>query len=222
MLLSVHLAESTPRETVRTLRGQAALDRTPGLRWGQIAATIPLAAGFVPPPRPDGTALVAAWESEEALDRFLDEDALADRWAGGWSSRLTPLRAYGEIAALPELGKPPRETDDDEPVMVLTLGSVHLHRALPFLRASQPAEQQAVDDPALLLGTALARPPRFVGTCSLWRTAREMRAYASGAGNPSHAAASKAQRQRSFHRESVFARFRPYAAGGTWRGAAVP
>ena len=73
-----------------------------------------------------------------------------------------------------------------------------------------------------MLGTALARPPLFVGTCTLWRTAREMRAYASGHGDPSHANASRAQRERSFHRESVFARFRPHGAGGTFRGAAVP
>lgn len=102
-------------------------------------------------------------------------------------------------------------------MLVLTLGTTYLRRAVPFLRASAPAEQQAVDDGAFVLGTALARPPRFVGTCSLWRTAREMRAYAT-AGREDHVRAMRAHAEKPFHRESVFARFRPTAMRGTWLG----
>ena len=221
MLMSVHLAESGPRATLRTLRTQSRLDAVPGLRWGRLAATVPLAAGVAPPPKPEGVAFVAAWDDEEALDRFVETDPLAARLAGGFEARLEPLRAYGELEALPGLGRPPRETDDDEPVLVLTLGTTHLRRAVPFLRASARAEQQAVDDPSFVLGTALARPPRFVGTCSLWRTAREMRAYATGSGDPSHAEAMREHHERPFHRESVFSRFRPYAVRGGWRGVAA-
>lgn len=218
MILSVHLVEAGPRDVLRALRDQRRVEQAPGLRWVQIAAAVPLGAGVVPPPKPDGAALVAAWDDDAALDAF-EASPLAARWAGGFSARLEPLRAYGALAALPGLGRPEQPTDDEEPVLVLTLGTTYLRRAVPFFRASAPAERQAVSDPAFVLGAGLARPPRFIGTCSLWRTAREMRAYATTSAE-GHAQAMEIHAAKPFHRESAFVRFRPTAVSGTWRGRA--
>jgi hypothetical protein len=68
-----------------------------------------------------------------------------------------------------------------------------------------------------LAGIGLARPPRLVATFSLWRSAAAMRGYATAAEGP-HAAAMQADRERSFHHESAFVRFRPYASTGNWGG----
>jgi hypothetical protein len=116
-------------------------------------------------------------------------------------------------------GLPTREkpVDDEEPVAVLTLGHTKLHRAVPFLRSSAPAERAAVGDPAVLASTAFARPPRFVSTFSLWRSAAAMRGYAHNSAGP-HQAAVRADRAKPFHREAAFIRFRPYASQGSWDG----
>ena len=104
---------------------------------------------------------------------------------------------------------------------MLTLGRTKLHRLGPFLRASAPAERAAASHPDVLLSSALARPARFVGTFSLWRSAEAMRAYATGPGGP-HARAMDADAQRPFHRQQLFARLRPTRTAGAWRGVADP
>jgi hypothetical protein len=128
------------------------------------------------------------------------------------------LRAVGSWSGLPDLPDEERVVDDHEPVAVLTLGRLRLRRAVPFLRTSSRAERQAVTDPALLAATGLARPPRLVATFSLWRTAGAMRAYALGEDGDGHLRAIRAHAARSFHHESVFARFRPYGGRGLWDG----
>lgn len=218
MLLSIHLQPARPRAAFQLLRAQPDPSAVDGLTWARTAAAFPLAES---PPKVDGVALLAAWRDAAALDAFLAEDPLAERFARGWSARLQPLRAYGEISGLPGLGRPEQPVADDEPVAVLTLGRLRVRRAVAFARASAPAERQAREHPAVVLSTALARPPRLVATFSVWRTAAEMRAYAVGAhdGNR-HTAAMRVHAAKPFHHEAVFARFRPSAATGAFRGAA--
>jgi hypothetical protein len=108
--------------------------------------------------------------------------------------------------------------DEDEPAAVLTIGRLRLTQTVRFLRASAAAERLAVDDPALLASTGLARPPGLVATFSLWRSVAAMRAYASGGNDPAHLAAVRAHAARPFHHEAAFLRFRPYRAEGTWDG----
>lgn len=177
--------------------------------------TAPLASA-VPVPRPGRAGLIAAWDDDAAVDRFLAADPLAARLAGGSHVRLEPLRASGKWSALPDLPKAELPVDDAEPVAVLTLGMLKITRTLPFLRTSSPAERRAVGDPSLVASTGLARPPRLVSTFSLWRTAAAMREYAYGNGGAEHVTAIRAHRARPFHHESVFARFRPYAGRGEW------
>ena len=186
--------------------------------WAETAATVPLASSLSRPPRPTGAGLIAAWSDDRALDEFLAQNPLNSGLAGGWHVRLEPLRTSGAWSALGELVGAERAVDDDQPVAVLTLGRLRLRRAIPFFRASGAAERQAVADPAVVLSTAFARPPRLLGTFSLWRSAAEMRAYAYGTSGEQHISAIRSHRARPFHHESLFARFRPYGASGSWHG----
>ncbi|MEU9498667.1 spheroidene monooxygenase [Streptomyces sp. NPDC048196] len=104
------------------------------------------------------------------------------------------------------------------PVAVLTLGQLRLRRALPFLRANSRAAGRAAADPALLASLALARPPRFVSTFSIWRSVDAMRRYAYGSAQPDHKAAIQAHQTAPFHHEAGFVRCLPYAAQGTLDG----
>lgn len=217
MIVSVHLAEVGWRRVPRMLGGRLRLSDVPGLTYAEPVLSVPLRDGPVPRPGPGRIGLIAAWEDDSALDRFLEDHPLAARFAHGWHVRLEPLRVYGSWSRMPGLPSRAKPVDDEKPVAVLTLGHTKLHRAGPFLRTSGLAERAAVGDPAVLASTAFARPPRFVSTFSLWRSAAAMREYAHSS-DGAHQAAVRADRAKPFHREAAFIRFRPYASRGSWNG----
>jgi hypothetical protein len=218
MIMSVHIADVGPRRAAGLLRRPLDGSDSPGLRHAEATVTAPLASGLPPVPKPGRVALVACWDDDAAIDRFLDSHPVAEALAGGWHVRLEPLRAVGAYA--PFDGLPTRElpVDDEEPVVVLTYGRLKLRRAVAFFRANSPASGLVNQQPAMLAGTGLARPPRIVSTFSVWRTAREMREYALGQAGPGHRDAARQHNANPFHHESVFARFRPYGAEGLWDG----
>lgn len=218
MIFSVQIAD------VGLVRTAAALRRpdpaaVAGLRYAETTITAPLSRHLLPAPRVRRVALLAAWDDDAALDRFLlSEHPIAAHLAAGWCVRMRPLRVWGAWPSLPGLPTDQLWTDPEEPVAVLTLGRLRLHRAVAFLRASARAEGEALADPALLASTGLARPPRLVATFSLWRSAAAMRDYAANRAAGAHPAAIAAHRAKPFHSEAAFIRFRPYAAQGRWRG----
>lgn len=217
MIASMHLADVGPRAALALLRRRPDPAEIAGLRWAETAVAAPLSDRVLPAPSLR-VGLLAYWDGEDALDRFLAEHPVARRLAGGWHVRLEPVRAAGAWAALPEPVGDGEAMDDDEPVAVLTLGHLRLARAVPFLRTSARASGRAAGDPALLAATGLARPPRLVATFSLWRTTAAMRTFAYGAVGGAHRGAIEADRAQPFHHESMFIRFRPYAAVGLWDG----
>jgi hypothetical protein len=217
MIVSVHLADIGLLQVPRMLMRRPRETDLPGLTYAEPVLTAPLGGGLLPQPQPGRVGLIAAWDDDAALDRFLDEHPLAERLGGGWHVRLEPLRVFGSWSGMPGLPSRPRPVDDDEPVVVLTLGRLRLGRARSFLRSAAPAEAEAVRNEALLASTALARPPHLVSTFSVWSSAAAMREYAQDKGG-THQAAVKSDRERPFHHESAFIRFRPYASRGTWDG----
>lgn len=217
MIVSVHLVEPGWRRVPRLLRAKLDPAGIPGMTYAEQALGTPLRDGPVPRPGPGRFALIAAWEDEGALDGFLANHPFAERLADGWSVRLEPVRLYGSWSGMPDLPKREQPVDEDEPVAVLTLGRPRLARAVPFLRTSAPAEKAVSESQGVLASTALARPPRFVSTFSLWRSAGAMREYAHSA-DGAHRAAVRVDRANPFHHESAFVRFRPYASRGSWGG----
>jgi len=217
MIASFHLVEAGKLAGLRLLRRTTPSDPPPGLRYGVLAAASPLGANRLPRPDPGRVALIAAWDDDNAIDRFLADHPLARTLRGGWHTRLAPTHIFGSYPPLAGLvGDMPPAMSPDEPAAVLTIGRLRLSQASRFLKAGAAAERLAVKDPAMLRGTGLARPPGLVATFSLWRTTREMRAYAGGNSGPEHRAAVKAHAKRPFHHASAFIRFKPYGAEGEW------
>lgn len=218
MIASFHLADLGGLNGLRALRRQPTLREVPGLHYAALA--IPVQLGRLPPkPEPGRVALIAAWTEETALDRFLAGHLLSEAFADGWRTRLQPTHVFGGWPPLDGLvGDDAPRMDAEEPAAVLTIGRLRLTHAGRFLKASAAAERLAVEDPAMVRGTGLARPPGLVATFSLWRSIREMREYAGGAAGPGHRAAVKAHAAKPFHHASAFIRFRPYGAEGTWDG----
>ena len=217
MIVSLHIADVGPRAAAEVLLRAPRPQRVPGLTYVETTTTAALGEPLLPPKHFGRVGMIAAWDDDAALERFLGTYPVAAHLAGGWRVRLQPLRVFGAWAGMPGLPSRALPVGDEEPVGVLTLGRLRLRRIADFRRSAAPAESAAIDDPALLAGTGLARPPRLVATFSLWRSAAAMREYAIGAGGP-HSAAMAADRARPFHHESAFVRFRPYASEGDWDG----
>ncbi|MGQ0825353.1 MAG: spheroidene monooxygenase [Actinomycetota bacterium] len=216
MIASFHLADVGVRKAPALLRPPR---NVPGLRYAECGVGAPLNDKVLPSPQFGRIGMVCAWDDNAALDRFLETHPRAEKLRGGFHVRLEPLRISGAWSGFPELndfGEQP--VADDEPVAVITFGRVLFPRVPKFLRTNAPAAGLASKDPAVLASTALARPPRFVSTFSLWRSAKEMQDFAYGRTGVAHLEAIRAQNAKTFHKESAFIRFRPYAPVGTIGG----
>ncbi len=220
MLGSVHLVDGGVRSTIRSLRRTPSPADTPGLRHARTVIAAPLGGG-PPVPQLGRVGLVAFWDDEVGLDRFLETHPLADAFAAGWSVRLDPVRAVSvasrHFPGIPD-DLPTRHGDDDDgPTAVLTIGQLRVARAVPFFRASHRAEAQVADAPGSVWATGLANvTQRVVSSFSLWETAEQMRAYATSTSG--HSDAIRQEHRRSFHHAGSFVRFRPFTARGTLRG----
>jgi hypothetical protein len=211
LIVSVDIAAVGARQAVRVLARPPRPAAVEGLRYAETFFTAPLGAGA---PSIGTVAMIAAWDDEAALDRFASHP-LASVLAGGWQVRMAPLRVFGAWPELPGLPERALPVDEDEPVAVITLGRVKPWRVRPFLRASAPAEKEAIAQPALLAATGLARLPNLVSTFSLWRSAAAMREYATRPDGP-HRTAMATDRGHPFHHRSAFIRFRPLTTRGRW------
>ena len=219
MIASFHIAEVGKLTAAKLLARQPRPETCPGLHYAVLTTTAPLSERLLPRPNLGRVALMAAWQDERALERFLAEDRLAATLAGGWRVRLQPTHVFGEWPPLAGLVQEPVAMDPEEPAAALTIARLRLTQGRRFLAAGAAAERLVVADPELLQGTGLARPPGLVATFSLWRTVRAMRAYAGGVSGSEHRAAVKAHAERPFHHASAFIRFRPYGCEGSWDGA---
>jgi hypothetical protein len=222
VIVSVHLADVGVLSAQRMLLRRLDHAKVAGMTYAEVvfAATLgERAPNSIPRPQLGRIGLIAAWEDDAALDRFLAGHPFAARLAGGWHARLQPLHCFGSWSRLPGLPTGTVPVEDDEPVVALTLGRLRLTRTREFLQSAAPAERDAARNPDVLAVTGFGRftPPRLVSTFSIWRTAAAMREYAfADAG--SHQAAVKVDRAKPFHRESAFVRFRPLTSQGSWDG----
>jgi hypothetical protein len=217
MIASVHLTDVSVRRALAALRRTPDPASTPGLRYAKVALAAPLRSSLLPSPDFRRPALIAFWDDDDALNRFLADDPVATTFAPGWHVCLEPLRAFGSWPGLPNDIPVARTVDYDGPTVVLTLGRLRISQALRFLRASAKAEAAVLTAPGLIWATGIGRPP-FVATCSLWESAQAAATYAYGPSDAGHQAAITTDRVRPFHHESAFIRFRPYGAQGRLDG----
>ena len=213
MIASVHVANVGTRSALSVLRRAPRPTEVAGLRHADVAIAAPLSASLLAKPDFGRAALVAFWDDDGALDRFLEGDPFAAKLAGGWRVRLAPLRAYGTWPGLPSDTPTNRVVEYDGPLAALTLGRLRLTQAVRFLRTSAKAEGRVVGAPGLIWATGLAKPP-FVSTCSLWESTRALATYAYGNAEPAHPDAIASGEAKPFHHQQAFIRFRPYDSVG--------
>jgi hypothetical protein len=218
VIATVHLAATGSRRGLRTfLRGAPDPGAVPGLTYAETVVTAPLSSAVLPKPTLAEVGLIASWDDDEHVEAFLADPALAGPFASGWHVRMRPVRVFGAWPKMPGLPDKATPVEDDEPVVVLTLGRPRATKLHTFLPTSARAEAALDGAPGLLAATGLAHPPRLVSTFSIWETAAAMRAYAHDAAG-AHMDAVHGDRRIRFHHESAFVRCRPYLSAGTWAG----
>jgi hypothetical protein len=217
VVASVHLADVGAGTALGLLRSTPKVGAVEGLRHANVGLAAPLSASTLPSPTLRRVGLVSFWDDDEALDRFEAGHPVAEKLAGGWRIRLTPLRSFGTWPGLPDTVPHGRDADHEGAAVVLTLGRLRLTQAVRFLRTSAKAEGAVLTAPGVIFATGLARPP-FVATCSVWESSRALMTYAYGRGEPAHADAIAAGNTKPFHHESAFIRFRPYNSRGSLGG----
>jgi len=219
MIASVHLADVGARTALAMTRKPPPPGSISGLRRAETALAAPLGASILPKPQLGRAGLVAFWDDDDAIDRFLADDPLAAKFASGWHVRLAPLRAYGTWPGFPrEEVTDQRHVDHEGPVAAITMGRLRTSQAIRFLRASAKAEGAVLAAPGVTFTTGLARPPSFVSTFSLWESTRALSTYAYGSKEPAHPDAIANGEAKPFHHQQVFIRFRPYVSRGKLEG----
>jgi hypothetical protein len=218
MIASVHVADVGVPAALRISRKAPPAGSIAGLRNANVALAAPLGGSVMPSPQLGRAALVAFWEDDDSLDRFLSDDRLAAKFASGWHVRLEPLRTHGSWPGLADDLPKDRNVEHDGPVAALTLGRPRASQLIRFLRTSSKAENSAVGAPGLTWATGLARPLSFVSTCSLWESTRALSTYAYGNRDRAHPDAIASGVANPFHHEQAFIRFRPYGSQGRLDG----
>lgn len=201
--VSVHLADvGLPRSM-----GLARHPR-PGSIDGLLQANAGLAATFgtsPPRPSPGRIGLISFWRDEAARRRFDASHPLAARLGGGLVVHARPLRVHGAWPGVGDDVPKSRNVDHRGPVLVLTLARTKFTRAIPFMRASQPAEKAVVQAPGNLFATAVVRPP-FMSSVSIWESAEAAMDYAYSGRQAGHPEAITAGRVKPFHHQQAFIR----------------
>lgn len=195
-----------------------------GLRHAECMAAMTLGSPILSPARMQlrSLAVFASWESEAALDAFLEETKLGRTLAAGWHVRLNFLRQWGRFAELGELPASVADADPAQPVVAVTLARLKLPQLARFIRWGKPVEEQVRDHPGATLALAAFRPLRTFSTFSVWRSQREMTDMVHGQGSllgaDRHAVAMAERNRKDFHFQFTTLRFRAISEHGEWAG----
>ena len=193
-----------------------------GLRYAECLSLMRLGAPTLSPDRMQlrRLAMFARWDDEAAIDGFLSGPGA--RFAEGWHVRMTFLRRWSRLTALPDLPERSGTWDDAEPVVAVTLARMRIPEMPRFLSWGKPVERLVRDHPDVTLALAAMRPPRSISTFSIWRSIAAMTAMVHGHSDVAepavHAEAMRERRRRDFHREFATYRFRPISEHGRWEG----
>ena len=224
MLFSAHVVDTGPISALRRKTPQ--VDDVPGLRSARTGICAPFHHGVLPRPQLRREALVACWDDESALDRFLAEDPTGAVFATGLEIRMELYRAVGVWPGLDAAmiqGAAEEGTEGDGPSVAITIGTAYFRTAVPFLKVNRGLESQFLETPSGLWGSGFANLPQLlVGTLTVWESgdaaADFMKSGAHGAAVRDHFDPKKDPTGHTFVTGGGFFGFRPLSARGSLGG----
>lgn len=205
---------------LRFVTGRMAVRGTPGLRFVKVLGS-GRGGGFGTAPSPTIQGLFCVFDDAASADAFVSSTGAFQAWRSRARECFTvKLRAYsvrGSWSGMrPALGA---AAPVDGPIAALTRASIRPTRARRFWRMEPQAERELEATHGCLLATGVGEAPLLrQATFTLWDSVASMDAYArTGA----HLAAIRASAQGAFFSESMFVRFVPEGAQGSWRGRSL-
>lgn len=223
-LFFLGLAQTPIPATLAALCRPPTIDSVPGLLHAECLTPMTLGSSILSRHRLQLTSLVvfAAWESNDAIDEFLQSSSLGRSIASGWHLRMEFLRRWGTVQGLDSLPESSGISDPTRPVAAFTLARMRLPEVPRFIRWGKPVEKLVRDHPEASFSLAAIRYPRTVATFSIWNSQQAMVDMVRGnsiVSNPTrHIDAMHERTRRNFHHEFTTLRFRPIAEFGKWEG----
>lgn len=224
MSLSLHLVEHRVRDLPalwrRRARLVAAIERTPGVVHAHLGADIALTARTGGRPRARRTALLVAWHDRAARDAHLGAHWPAPYVAGARESWSLALDAATVVRGAWRGWEPDttgvERLRPEEPVVVVTYAAAPARGVPAFFRGNREVCRalDAEDAETFRLGFLDGR--LGFGTVTLWRSQKAMTQFTYR--GPVHEPARRRVEEKVELRDHFFARFRPVASYGTWRG----
>lgn len=224
MLFSAHVVDTGPIAALRRKTPQAA--DVAGLLSARTGICAPFSTGKLPRPQLRRETMVACWDDEAALDRFLADDPTGAVFATGFEMRMELYRAVGvwpgldagliqEAAAAGDEG--------DGPSVAITIGTAYFRTIVPFLRVNNGLEAQFLETPSGVWGSGFANLPQLlVGTLTVWESGDAavdfMKSGAHGAAVQEHFDPKKDPTGHTFVTGGGFFGLRPLSTSGSVGG----
>jgi hypothetical protein len=133
---------------------------------------------------------------------------------------MRPIASHGEWShqrPFDEADATPVKPDPDQPVASITRARLKPRMLATFWKSVPPVVADLSDDPAVKFTLGIGEAPvGLQGTFSIWRSGRDMSAFAYR--RPAHRRAIEQTRALDWYAEELFARFAVESAAGTYRG----
>ncbi|MCU0318868.1 MAG: DUF3291 domain-containing protein [Flavobacteriales bacterium] len=164
--------------------------------------------------------LLGAWESRSAADAFHAEHAAHQAFLANseevYTLHLVPLLSRGAWSGInPFMAATPVQ---DGPLAVLTRATIKPRYIIPFWRRVGVVARSLEGREGLLFTKGVGELPWVEqATFSVWRSEKDMMAFAYGRGQAHTEAVARTRQAKGFS-EELYARFRVVAEVGTWKG----
>lgn len=214
----------SPRDAARSLmRDRAVLARADGLLFRRLvfvgsARREGFTIGLVDPRR---QMAMCVWEDEAALARFQLQSPIARAWRTRTDEYcevlMRPFRTHGTYRGHEPLAGLPAQRPGKGPVAMWTFANIAPRHLLYFWQGIRRATPVLLESPGLIAG--IAGPEhmyRGAMTFTIWERAEAPLSFAYR--RPPHREIVKRVRAEGRLIDSMFIRFEPYAASGSWPG----
>ncbi len=198
-----------------------AIRRLPGVGFAKLLGTGSGETFTMRDADPDHWAILTVVGDDEGRRGFLTSRPFLQWQRVAYESahiRMRPIASQGTWSGVrPFDGSvAPVKPDPDQPVASITRARLKSRMLATFWRAVPPVVEDLSEDPAVRFTLGIGEAPvGLQGTFSIWRSGRDMSAFAYR--RPAHRRAIEQTRELDWYAEELFARFAVESMSGTYR-----